>query len=341
MRQRTELNAPRIVVSVWPGIGDIVFTTPVFRTLREKFPDSWIVALVWSSGGTVILSPNPHIDEIVEGSLRKIPSLISKFRGYDIGIQCSHPVQYLFLLSGIKKRVSFNGNPFWWLYAADSNEFHSTEYYLRAVDKIDGVKLRDGMPKWEIFLSEEDEAVAEDLLKSLESPVVAIHPGARNNKNKRWATRKFAKLCDSLQATFRTSIVLIGSNEDQRECSYIEAHTSAAVTNCAGSFSLLQSAAVIKGCNMFIGHASGPTYMAAAVGTPVVAIHGPDDPRNFGPLGKEVKIVSPELRCAPCLHFYRNFLWGLRVRYIPVCPAMRTITVDQVFDACSELLGKS
>jgi ADP-heptose:LPS heptosyltransferase len=341
MRQQEKLSAPKIVVSVWPGIGDIIFTTPVFRELRRKFPDSWITALVWSSGGTEILSPNPHIDEVVESSFMETRSLVSKFKGYDIGVQCSHPVQYLFFLSRIKKRVSFNGNPFWWLYPVSSNDFHSTEYYLQAVDKIDGVKLRNGTPKWEIFLSKDDEVVARDILKSLHSPVVAIHPGARNNKNKRWATRKFAKLCDSLQAEFRTTILLVGGNDDQKECRHITTHTKATVVNCAGSLSLLQSAAVIKGCDLFIGHASGPTYIAAAVGTPVVAIHGPDDPKNFGPLGDEVKVVSPELSCAPCLHFYRNFLWGLRVRYIPVCPAMRTITVDQVFDACSELLGKS
>lgn len=329
--------APKVVVSVWPGIGDVIFSTPVFRVLRKKFSNSWITALVWSGGGRELLSQNPYIDEIVEGSLTRIPALISKFRDYDIGVQCSHPVQYLFILCGIKKRVSFNGNPFWWLYPVSSNDFHSTEYFLQAVDKIDGVKIRDGY-EWDLFFSDEDEAVACNLFDGLRSPVIAIHPGARNNKNKRWEVRKFVKLCDLLSSEFSAQILLIGGDEDKKLCSYISSYTKA--INLAGQLSLLQSAGVIKGCDLFVGHASGPTYIAAAVGTPVVAIHGPDNPRNFGPLGEEVRIVSPKFRCSPCLHFYRNFLWGLRVRYIPLCLAMRSISVEEVFSACAQFLGR-
>lgn len=328
----------KIVVSVWPGIGDVIFSTPVFRVLKKKFPDSWITALVWSRGGKEILCSNSYIDEIVKGSVLQIPTLVSKFRDYDIGVQCSQPVQFLFILSRIKKRVSFNGNPFWWLYPVGSNDFHSTEYYLQAVDKIDGVYFRDGN-YWELFIDEKAEPITRDILGGVGSPVVAIHPGARNNKNKRWSVHKFVRLCDLLGSKFNANIVLIGGNADKKLCDYIVHRSRAKVLNLGGRLSLIQSGAVIRGCDLFVGHSSGPTYIAAAVGTPVIAIYGPDNPTNFGPLGEKVKVITPKYSCSPCLHFYRNFLWGLRVRYIPVCRAMQSISVEEVFNGCAQFLG--
>jgi ADP-heptose:LPS heptosyltransferase len=211
---------------------------------------------------------------------------------------------------------------------------------LQAVDKIDGIRMRDGN-QWDIFLNKADEDTASALLKEMNPPIVAIHPGARNNKNKRWRTSKFTKLCDLLFEQYGAHILLVGGKDDRKLCNFITKHTTAAkITILAGKLTLLQTAAVLKRCNLLIGHASGPTYIASAVGTPVVAIHGPDSYINFGALGDKVKVVSSTLKCSPCLHFYRNFLWGLRVRYIPICWAMQKISVEQVFDACCQQLKK-
>lgn len=338
-RNESEGMSPKIVVSVWPGIGDVVFVTPVFRILRKKFPSAWITALCWSDSGKELLSPSPYIDEIVNGSFRSILTLIPKLKGYNYGIQCSHPVQFLFILCGIKHRISFNGNPFWWLYPAGDNNFHSTEYYLRTVDKLDGVKIRDNIG-WEIFIPKEADRFAQIILKDTSSPRIVIHPGARCNKNKLWGEHNFVKLCDSLANQFNCQIVLVGGPEDIELCRYIQTHTKARSLNLAGTTSLLQLAAVIKHCDLFVGHSSGPTHIAAAVGTPVVAIYGPDNPVNFGPLGNRVEVVTPKLNCAPCLHFYRNFFWGLSLRYNPTCKAMQTIKVKEVFDACGRVLSQ-
>lgn len=338
----TDEGSPKkIVVSVWPGIGDIIFATPVFRTLRTKFPNSWITALIWSIQGKEILKYNPYINEIIYAPLIRASSLISKLRGYDVGIQCSQPVQLLFWLSGIKKRTSFNGNPFWWLYPVDHNNFHSTEYYLQAVGKITSQSPPSSTHtpiNWEIFWSEKDEIIAQNAIKNARHPFIAIHPGARNNKCKRWEPANFISLCNSLTTQFNAQIILIGGKKEIKLCNYISEGIYPTPLNLAGKLTLLQSAAVINRCDLFIGHASGPTYIAAAVRTPVVAIYGPDDPKNFGLLGEKVTIITPKLKCAPCLHFYRNFIWGLIVRYIPKCKAIQSIKPDDVFNACIQSL---
>ncbi|MDI6839301.1 MAG: glycosyltransferase family 9 protein [bacterium] len=327
----------KILVSVWPGLGDVVFATPVFRILRKKFPDAKIAVLTQSKGGKELLSHTPYIDEIVYSPLLSIPALVLKFKGYDIGLQCSGPIQLFFILCRIKKRVSFSGNPFWWLYPVSDNNYHSTEYYLRAVDKIDGVKLRD-TNGCELFIGEKGKRFAQAMLKNIPHPIVAVHPGARCNKNKQWGAKNLVKLCNSIIEKFNAQILLIGGKSDVKLCNYIQNHIHTKALNLAGMTTLLQSAAIIEECDLFIGHASGPTHIAAALGTPVVAIYGADNPKNFAPLGRSVIVVTPKLRCAPCFHFYRNFLWGLRLRYIPVCKAIQTIKVEDVFNACAQVL---
>lgn len=330
----------KIVVSIWPGLGDVIFAIPVFKALREKMPEAHITALVWSKGGKELLKYNPFIDDIEEGSVLKF---VSRFKNYDIGIQCSQPIQPLFMLAGIKHRISFNGNPLWWLYPAGNNNLHSYEYYLNTVFKIDNTASSSSPMKQNIkctlFLSDKEEIIAKEQLKGFKKPFIAIHPGARCNKNKRWGTKKFINLANSLNNKFNGQIILIGGKEDRKLCNYIESTLHIKPLNFAGKFSILQSAAIIKNCNLFIGNASGPTHIAAAVGTPVVAIYGADNPVNFSPPGEKVIMVTPSTKCAPCFYFYRNFFWGMRLRYIPTCRALRSIKVEDVFKACEEVLG--
>ena len=63
---------------------------------------------------------------------------------------------------------------------------------------------------------------------------------------------------------------------------------------------LNQLAAVLKKCSLYLGSDSGITHLAAAVGTPVVALFGPTDPRVWSPRGDNVSIVYKAPECSPC-----------------------------------------
>jgi ADP-heptose:LPS heptosyltransferase len=59
-------------------------------------------------------------------------------------------------------------------------------------------------------------------------------------------------------------------------------------------------AAILKQCSLYVGNDSGITHLAAAVGTPVVALFGPTDPGVWGPRGKCVSILYGKTDCSPC-----------------------------------------
>ena len=72
---------------------------------------------------------------------------------------------------------------------------------------------------------------------------------------------------------------------------------------------------------------SGPMHIAAAIGTPVIALFGPTDPSRTGPYGSEHTIIRKKLSCSPCF---------LKKCDSNIC--MRDITVEDVFQAVKEKL---
>ncbi len=73
--------------------------------------------------------------------------------------------------------------------------------------------------------------------------------------------------------------------------------------NLAGRTSPAELAAILERARIQLGNDSGPGHLAAAVGTPVVAVFGPTDPaRGFRPLGPRVLTVDVgnSLDCRPC-----------------------------------------
>jgi ADP-heptose:LPS heptosyltransferase len=68
----------------------------------------------------------------------------------------------------------------------------------------------------------------------------------------------------------------------------------------ARSLSLAQVAALLSGCNLYIGNDSGITHLAAGVGVPTVALFGPSDPRRWAPRGPKVLLLRRRVACSPC-----------------------------------------
>jgi ADP-heptose:LPS heptosyltransferase len=102
----------------------------------------------------------------------------------------------------------------------------------------------------------------------------------------------------------------------------------------AGEQDLLTLAAILQRLDLFITGDTGPMHVAAAVGTPVVAVFGPSDPRRYAPGGARDRVVRIDLPCAPC---NRIRLPPARcVGHMPDCLA--GISADRVFDTAAAVL---
>jgi len=90
-------------------------------------------------------------------------------------------------------------------------------------------------------------------------------------------------------------------------------------------------AALYERANLVITIDSGPMHLAAAMGTPVVALFGPTAPWRTGPFGPEHTVLRVELACSPCLK--------RQCRYNHEC--MEQLTVDQVVEAAQKVLNRN
>jgi len=167
--------------------------------------------------------------------------------------------------------------------------------------------------------------------------VVAVHPGGGVNPGmalsaKRWPPERFARLADAL-IEGGARVVLVGGPGDKPIAEAIKAAMRRRPLDLTGKLSWGQLGALLEGVDLFVGHDTGATHLAVAVGAPVVAIFGPSDPRVYGPYRGRSVVLWHQVGCNPCL---------VRGRWNASCRRFRCIeavTVEEVLEAARSLLS--
>jgi lipopolysaccharide heptosyltransferase II len=160
--------------------------------------------------------------------------------------------------------------------------------------------------------------------------VCIIHPSARW-PTKRWPAQRFAQLADGLIAQERMRIIIVGSGAEASQIEEMSRQMSQPMINLAGQTDLLQLAALLRRSNLLVSNDSGPIHLAAAVGTPVVAIFGPTDPSRIGPYGDGHVVLRKEIDCSRCT----------RRRCVRDALCMKAIDVSEVFEAVRAVVNRS
>ena len=97
------------------------------------------------------------------------------------------------------------------------------------------------------------------------------------------------------------SIVLTGTPGERAQVDSVKAGLPPdRVVDLSGDIDLLTAAAVMAELDLFVTGDTGPMHLANAVGTPVVAVFGPSDPRRYAPRGPRDTVVRIDLPCSPC-----------------------------------------
>lgn len=226
----------------------------------------------------------------------------------------------------------------WFFGRGRDRELHAVEYCLEVVARLGCVPCGLEM---ELVTGPDERRRAAALLEGFTGPgpVVAFHPGADHFPAKRWPAERFARLADELAERYGARIVLVGGPGDVALAEAVGRQVRrAAVLNLAGRLALLETAAVLERADLMVGNDSGPLHMAAAVGTPVVALFGPSEPRHFAPLGAHHRVLVGTCRrgrrCVRWLNGPLAYLQAAECR----CGAMATISVEAVAATAGELL---
>jgi ADP-heptose:LPS heptosyltransferase len=176
---------------------------------------------------------------------------------------------------------------------------------------------------------------AGELLRGAGTPLVGLHASG-GRAVKQWDPQRFAEVASRLVQEHGATVVLTGTAADRPIVEVVRRALPAAATiDLTGIADLLGLAAVMERLDVYITGDTGPMHLAAAVGTPVVAIFGPSDPARYAPSHPMHRVVRIDLPCAPCNRIRRP-----PARCTGVTPdCLRGVGVDAVHHAATAALA--
>lgn len=264
-------------------LGDVLLTTPVIRLLRQNYPNAHITMVV-NKGTEDILSHNPHLNRVLSVDRKGGTWLLVRAlreRRYDVSVDLfsGDRAAWLAFVAGVPLRIGMGSHEgfrrFLYNRQVGSTPGHAIDLCLGIVEQGLGLKATDR--SLELHVGPEDEQFAEQYGRGF----VVVHMGARYPHN-RWSRENWLQLVNHLAAP----VVFVGTQQDVSDVDWILERTSAKGISLAGHTSILQLAALLKRAAIFIGHDSGPMHIAAAMGTQVIALFGPQsDPSMWRPWG--------------------------------------------------------
>jgi heptosyltransferase-1 len=162
--------------------------------------------------------------------------------------------------------------------------------------------------------------------------LIAIHPMTRW-PTKLWLNDRFAAVADTL-AGQDFKVVFTGSPADGAALDEIAVQMKTPMIRTNGEGGLKALAALYERARVVISTDTGPMHIAAAVGTPVVAIFGPTSPQRTGPYGPGNLVLRSGVPCSPC--FSKRCI----AREVEPMACMRRISADDVVAAVVGVLGR-
>jgi len=307
-------------------MGDCLLLTGPVSALKQEFPQFRISVLV-DSRFADCFDGNPDFDEVIVASNKYLTGARLLLRRFDAIVNLhGGPTSFFYAVAATGKRIGAEHYQYAKFYHGlvprPDPAVHSVESTMALFGWL-GVQ-REQPPGLRYELHERESARIRQELGG--EPYVVIHP-ASVMATKRWEARRFAEIAQILARRDFKIVVTAGPGEES-----FAGEVSRKIDGTAIMLGLTipALAELIRGARLYIGNDSGPMHLAAAVGTPVVAVWGSSDSRRWRPWSVEHRVVQNPFECNPCPG-YRCL-----VADSPLC--IESVTVNQVSAAVGELL---
>jgi lipopolysaccharide heptosyltransferase I len=301
-----------ILIVLMGSIGDVIRGLAVASELKKHLPHSRLTWLVEPKCLEVVRW-HRQIDEIlvfrrnipIRGVCRLIRQLVS--REFDIVLDMQRHIKsgVFALLANAPTRVGFhrcNAKEFNWLFnnqsipplPADGPKQDQYMAFCTHLGLPPAHELDFGLRYIPAARSTPDGR------QNLPPGFIALVVGS-SRKSKDWPVQGYRRLIALLQQKYGLLIVLLGTAAQMGTARQIEGESnSAEVIDLVGRTSLYELVRLLKAAAVAVGPDSGPGHLAAAVGTPYIALFGPTAARRVAPYGCSHLVVQAPLPCAPC-----------------------------------------
>jgi len=347
-------NLGKFLIFQRAKLGDMVCTTPMFRAVKIKYPNSKLFVM-GSKVNRELLAGNPDIDEyrVYKNNFFEIIKNIKKEKIDFACVASPNSVGLaMFYLAGIPlicAPVIKNGwSPYQtWTYkllcklVVTKSHYmghYASREYLKLLEPI-GIFTED--TKKHLFLSEGaknkiNKFFEENNINPDADFIIGISPSA-GNKIKLWAGDKFAKLADYIYQKYKAKIIITAGSNEKRETEemlrFLDENTK--VINTTGLFNIDELKALISKLSLFISVDTGPIYLAEAFAIPTIDIIGPMDEREQPPIGPLHRIIKVPDRI-PALHIMNARVYDEKEARRQI----EEITVEMVIKEFNDLMDE-
>lgn len=280
----------RILVIRGGAIGDFILTLPAIKLLRDSFPAAHLEILGYQ-----------HIAALAEMSgyadaTRSIEYAgLSTFFSRD-GVLAPDLISYF---SSFQQVVS---------YLFDPDEIFATNLrragvrdFIAGSPRITGEEqaarqLARPLERLALYLDNPAPVILPNEPRKVDRALVAIHPGS-GSEAKNWPLERFVELARALlEPDEKRWLLLVGGEADEERVTQLAAVLPNDRMKAIKNLPLTKLASVLQNCALFIGHDSGISHLAAAVGTPCLLLFGPTDPAVWAPANPKVRVLrAPSL----------------------------------------------
>ena len=322
----------RILVVKLSSLGDLFHALPAVHNLKTGFGAQldWVVTEAYVD----LVRHFTDIDHVISFPRRNTLARSGPFlrdlrqHRYDLVVDFQGLLKSAIVtrLARTRRRIgpSFNRECSRWLYTEIAGVRNKARHAVEEnLDVIDHLGLARTPPVFPVKFPQRMVAGAH--------PRIAICLSSRW-LSKNWPPDRFQAVARYLQEQHAAAIFLIGAKSDRALCSAIADGLPGPAINLAGQTTLAEMGGLLQAMDVLVSNDSGPSHIAAAVGTPCVAVFGPTNPDRTGPYGAMHRVAKTSLPCRPC---YR------RTCKRPDIPCITGVQSYQVCELVEEVLANN
>lgn len=315
----------RILIRSSNWLGDAVMSSLAVRAIKQGRPDARVTVLTRDKLAD-FWRALPEVDSVIavpeDAGVFKVAWQI---RGrFDVAVLFPNSGRSALevWLAGIRRRVGYAGHNREWMLnqiipepKRELRPRHHAARYLRIATKMGAASLPLSFPT----------------APCPEGPIrIGICPGAEYGGAKRWHPARFRRAMQLIAEKIDATFVIVGVSRDEPIVRELLGGFDGRVENLVGRTSLARLIDELRGMHTLISNDTGTMHLAAALGTPTVAIFGSTEPLLTRPLGPDHVIIRHQVECSPC--FQRECPLDFR--------CMGAVKPEEVAEAALEIVRK-
>ncbi|MGO8837004.1 MAG: glycosyltransferase family 9 protein [Limisphaerales bacterium] len=291
---------PKILVIRGGAIGDFILTLPAIAALRRQFPQAHLEVLGYphiaqlAVAGGLVDRVQPIEARGLAGFFARAgtlePDLMDYFSEFDLVISYLYDPDEIFKANVCRCPVGqFIAGPH---RPDEAAEIHATRVFLKPLERL---AIFDADPVPRLFFNPQNPSVRADLPISPDArqraPAIVFHPGS-GSEAKNWPETKWAGLIQQIMATTHWNLLLVGGEAEGGRLKRLAAALPSARYSIAQALPLAELARRMQSGAVFVGHDSGITHLAAAVGLPCIVLWADTLEEIWRPQGERLVILK-------------------------------------------------